>query len=104
MEASSHPEKISPCAKTVILSVMGMLRTVRDIEEEFSRGLRTLNDTVEELENSIPNAFSELSIQESAPIDDPQEILNCVRKFSSATSKTLGVGRNPKNETLLQRV
>ena len=102
MESSSNPEKISPSAKTVILSVMGMLRTVRDIEEEFSRGLRTLNETVEELESSIiPNAFSDLSIQESAPIDDPQEILNCVRKFSTATSKTLGVGRNPRNETLL---
>lgn len=88
-------------AKGVILSIMGALKTINEIEEEFSRGIREFDATVKKLDEQVEEDMLEEKIIEYEAVYDPQELLKCMKSFSSATTKMIAIGRHPKNEDLL---
>ena len=81
---------------------MDLLKTVQEVENEFSKGIRSFHETVDELDCQIENCLTVDNLNDYTPISEPTEILSCVKKFSNATTRLLAVGRNPKNENLLQ--
>lgn len=104
---TSNDQKIQ-AAKSVLLAIMGALKTTHEIQEEFSKGLREFNTVVNEMEEEIENEISSpdnnrlnLDPVSIEPVEDPSELLKCMRSFSQATTKMLSIGRHPKNEDLL---
>nr|XP_022902800.1 talin-2 isoform X2 [Onthophagus taurus] len=85
-------------AKVMVTNVTSLLKTVKAVEDEHTRGTRALESTVE----AIGQEMKALSAGELAKTGmTPEDIIRCTKAITKATSKSVAAGISNKQDDII---
>merc|ERR1719431_158142 len=97
---SSHPamHHLKDSAKIMVTNVTGLLKTVKAVEDEHTRGTRALESTIEAIAQEI-RAFN--SSEPPKANLGPEELLRSTRPITLATAKAVAAGKSCKQDDVI---
>uniref|UniRef100_A0A7M5V5A6 Talin n=1 Tax=Clytia hemisphaerica TaxID=252671 RepID=A0A7M5V5A6_9CNID len=91
-------ETLKVSAKTMVTSVSSLLKTVRSVEDEASRGVRAIESTVDAVKQAVLN----LQVGEPDKGASPEELIRATKGVTLATAKAVSAGNSGKQEDVVQ--
>ncbi|KAK4327375.1 hypothetical protein Pmani_002156 [Petrolisthes manimaculis] len=85
-------------AKVMVTNVTSLLKTVKAVEDEHTRGTRALEATVEAIAQEIRAFDSDEAPKTKAT---PEELVRCTKPITLATGKAVGAGNSLKQEDVI---
>ncbi|XP_022115337.2 talin-1 isoform X5 [Pieris rapae] len=86
-----HPDmdRLKHAAKVMVTNVTSLLKTVKAVEDEHTRGTRALESTIEAISQEI-----EVLMSPSPPksTGSPEELVRCTRLMTAATARAVAAG------------
>ncbi|XP_041983955.1 talin-1 isoform X9 [Aricia agestis] len=86
-----HPdmERLKHAARVMVTNVTSLLKTVKAVEDEHTRGTRALESTIEAISQEI-----EILMSPAAPkcTSSPEELVRCTRLMTAATARAVAAG------------
>ncbi|XP_037295734.1 LOW QUALITY PROTEIN: talin-1-like [Manduca sexta] len=94
-----HPDmqRLKHAAKVMVTNVTSLLKTVKAVEDEHTRGTRALESTIEAISQEIEVLMSPSTPKSSAT---PEELIRCTRQMTVATAKVVAAGNANKQDQL----
>ncbi|KAG6451547.1 hypothetical protein O3G_MSEX007224 [Manduca sexta] len=81
----------------MVTNVTSLLKTVKAVEDEHTRGTRALESTIEAISQEIEVLMSPSTPKSSAT---PEELIRCTRQMTVATAKVVAAGNANKQDQL----
>jgi len=91
-------ENLKVSAKTMVTSVSSLLKTVRSVEDEASRGVRAIESTVDAVKQAVVN----LQIGDPDRNATPEDLIRATKGVTLATAKAVAAGNSGKQEDVVQ--
>ncbi|XP_075218972.1 talin_middle and talin-RS domain-containing protein rhea isoform X1 [Lycorma delicatula] len=85
-------------AKVMVTNVTSLLKTVKAVEDEHTRGTRALESTIEVIAQEI-RALS--SVEVTRKVATPEELVRCTKPITLATAKAVAAGNSCKQEDII---
>ncbi|KAG0722917.1 Talin-2 [Chionoecetes opilio] len=85
-------------AKVMVTNVTSLLKTVKAVEDEHTRGTRALEATIEAIAQEI-RAFD--SDESPKTKSTPEDLVRCTKPITLATAKAVGAGNSLKQEDVI---
>ncbi|XP_047132289.1 talin-2 isoform X2 [Hydra vulgaris] len=85
-------------AKTMVTSVSSLLKTVRSVEDEASRGVRAIESTVEAVKQAVIN----LQVGDPESKASPEDLIRATKGVTLATAKAVAAGNSGRQEDIVQ--
>ncbi|XP_018022014.1 talin-2 isoform X3 [Hyalella azteca] len=85
-------------AKVMVTNVTSLLKTVKSVEDEHTRGTRALEATVEAIAQEI-RAFDSSEAPKTRA--SPEELVKASKPITQATAKAVGAGNSGKQEDII---
>jgi talin len=82
----------------MVTNVTSLLKTVKAVEDEHTRGTRALESTIEAIAQEI-RAFDSADVPRSNA--GPEELLRSTRPITIATSKAVSAGKSCKQDDVI---
>merc|ERR1719431_1361943 len=97
---SSHPamHHLKDSAKIMVTNVTSLLKTVKSVEDEHTRGTRALESTIEAIAQEIRSFDSSEPPRNNA---GPEELMRATRPITIATSKAVAAGKSCKQDDVI---
>ncbi|XP_044738316.1 talin-1 isoform X2 [Chrysoperla carnea] len=97
----SHPAmtQLKDSAKVMVTNVTSLLKTVKAVEDEHTRGTRALESTVEAISQEIRALYYPEGHKTTAT---PEELVRCTKAITVATAKAVAAGNSNKQEDIIQ--
>ncbi|XP_049882478.1 talin-1 isoform X7 [Pectinophora gossypiella] len=95
----SHPDmqRLKHAAKVMVTNVTSLLKTVKAVEDEHTRGIRALESTIEAISQEVEVLLSPTPPKSSAT---PEELVRCTRQMTVATARAVSAGNSNKQDQL----
>ncbi|XP_075988136.1 talin_middle and talin-RS domain-containing protein rhea isoform X7 [Anticarsia gemmatalis] len=95
----AHPDmhRLKHAAKVMVTNVTSLLKTVKAVEDEHTRGTRALESTIEAISQEIEVLVSPTPPKSSAT---PEELIRCTRQMTVATARAVAAGNANKQDQL----
>merc|ERR1719500_402484 len=95
-----HPAMISvqESAKMMVTNVTSLLKTVKAVEDEHTRGTRALESSIEAIAQEI-RAFDSNEAPRSKA--EPEDLIRATRPITLATGKAVSAGKSLKQEDII---
>ncbi|KAI5632790.1 i/LWEQ domain-containing protein [Phthorimaea operculella] len=81
----------------MVTNVTSLLKTVKAVEDEHTRGIRALESTIEALSQEIEVLMSPTPPKSTAT---PEELVRCTRQMTVATARAVSAGNSNKQDQL----
>ncbi|XP_041458339.1 talin-1-like isoform X4 [Lytechinus variegatus] len=100
-KSSNDPamEPLKNSAKLMVTNVTSLLKTVKSVEDEATRGTRALEATIDAI-------VQEARILDTAPPSDslasPEELIRSTKQVTLATAKAVGAGNSCRQDDVIQ--
>ncbi|XP_057316525.1 talin-2-like isoform X2 [Hydractinia symbiolongicarpus] len=91
-------ETLKVSAKTMVTSVSSLLKTVRSVEDEASRGVRAIESTVDAVRQAVIN----LQVGDPEKTASPEDLIRATKGVTLATAKAVAAGHSGKQEDIVQ--
>ncbi|KAG7155036.1 Talin-2-like, partial [Homarus americanus] len=85
-------------AKVMVTNVTSLLKTVKAVEDEHTRGTRALEATIEAIAQEIRAFDSDEAPKTKAT---PEDLVRCTKPITHATAKAVGAGNSLKQEDVI---
>ncbi|CAK1592968.1 unnamed protein product [Parnassius mnemosyne] len=87
----AHPDmqRLKHAAKVMVTNVTSLLKTVKAVEDEHTRGTRALESTIEAISQEIEVLMSPAAPKCTAT---PEELVRCTRLMTAATARAVAAG------------
>lgn len=85
-------------AKVMVTNVTSLLKTVKAVEDEHTRGTRALEATIEAIAQEIRAFDSDEAPKTKAT---PEDLVRCTKPITLATAKAVGAGNSLKQEDVI---
>lgn len=85
-------------AKVMVTNVTSLLKTVKAVEDEHTRGTRALESTIEAIAQEIRALNSVEQVKTTA---SPEELVRCTKLITQATAKAVAAGNSCKQEDVI---
>ncbi|XP_013176177.1 PREDICTED: talin-1 isoform X7 [Papilio xuthus] len=87
----AHPDmqRLKHAAKVMVTNVTSLLKTVKAVEDEHTRGTRALESTIEAISQEIEVLMSPTPAKSTAT---PEELVRCTRLMTAATARAVAAG------------
>jgi len=85
-------------AKVMVTNVTSLLKTVKAVEDEHTRGTRALEATIEAIAQEIRALHS---VEVSRSVASPEELVRCTKPITLATAKAVAAGNSCKQEDII---
>ncbi|KAI5700033.1 hypothetical protein M8J75_013081 [Diaphorina citri] len=85
-------------AKVMVTNVTSLLKTVKAVEDEHTRGTRALESTIEAIAQEIRALNSVEQVKSTA---SPEELVRCTKPITQATAKAVAAGNSCKQEDVI---
>ncbi|EZA56621.1 talin-1 isoform X2 [Ooceraea biroi] len=85
-------------AKVMVTNVTSLLKTVKAVEDEHTRGTRALESTIEAIAQEI-RALSTSEIQKSNVT--PEDLVRCTKSITISTAKAVAAGNSCKQDDII---
>lgn len=85
-------------AKVMVTNVTSLLKTVKAVEDEHTRGTRALESTIEAIAQEI-RALN--SVEVTRTTATPEELVRCTKPITLATAKAVAAGNSCKQEDII---
>ncbi|XP_048001980.1 talin-1 isoform X10 [Leguminivora glycinivorella] len=94
-----HPdcERLKHAAKVMVTNVTSLLKTVKAVEDEHTRGTRALESTIEAISQEIEILMNPTPPKTTAT---PEELIRCTRQMTVSTAKAVSAGNSNKQDQL----
>ncbi|XP_022816800.1 talin-1 isoform X8 [Spodoptera litura] len=95
----AHPDmhRLKHAAKVMVTNVTSLLKTVKAVEDEHTRGTRALESTIEAISQEIEVLMSSTAPKSTAT---PEELIRCTRQMTVATARAVAAGNANKQDQL----
>ncbi|XP_026736418.1 talin-1 isoform X5 [Trichoplusia ni] len=95
----AHPDmhRLKHAAKVMVTNVTSLLKTVKAVEDEHTRGTRALESTIEAISQEIEVLMSSTPPKSTAT---PEELIRCTRQMTVATARAVAAGNANKQDQL----
>ncbi|XP_037872864.1 talin-1 isoform X9 [Bombyx mori] len=90
-------QRLKHAAKVMVTNVTSLLKTVKAVEDEHTRGTRALESTIEAISQEIEVLMSPSPPKSTAT---PEELIRCTRQMTVATAKAVAAGNANKQDQL----
>ncbi|XP_064292942.1 talin-1 isoform X8 [Plodia interpunctella] len=90
-------QRLKHAAKVMVTNVTSLLKTVKAVEDEHTRGTRALESTVEAISQEIEVLMSGTPPKSTAT---PEELIRCTRQMTVATARAVAAGNASKQDQL----
>ncbi|XP_049882474.1 talin-1 isoform X3 [Pectinophora gossypiella] len=81
----------------MVTNVTSLLKTVKAVEDEHTRGIRALESTIEAISQEVEVLLSPTPPKSSAT---PEELVRCTRQMTVATARAVSAGNSNKQDQL----
>ncbi|XP_047038265.1 talin-1 isoform X7 [Helicoverpa zea] len=95
--ASPDMHRLKHAAKVMVTNVTSLLKTVKAVEDEHTRGTRALESTIEAISQEIEVLMSSTPPKTTAT---PEELIRCTRQMTVATARAVSAGNANKQDQL----
>nr|XP_049697831.1 talin-1 isoform X25 [Helicoverpa armigera] len=95
--ASPDMHRLKHAAKVMVTNVTSLLKTVKAVEDEHTRGTRALESTIEAISQEIEVLMSPTPPKTTAT---PEELIRCTRQMTVATARAVSAGNANKQDQL----
>lgn len=85
-------------AKVMVTNVTSLLKTVKAVEDEHTRGTRALESTIEAIAQEIRALNSPEQVKSHAT---PEDLVRCTKPITLATAKAVAAGNSCKQEDII---
>lgn len=85
-------------AKVMVTNITSLLKTVKAVEDEHTRGTRALESTIEAIAQEIRALGSVEATKKKAT---PEELVRCTKPITVATAKAVAAGNSCKQEDII---
>ncbi|KRT81226.1 hypothetical protein AMK59_5662, partial [Oryctes borbonicus] len=85
-------------AKVMVTNVTSLLKTVKAVEDEHTRGTRALEATVEAIMQEMKALYSIETAKSGAT---PEDIIRCTKAITKATAKSVSAGISNKQDDII---
>ncbi|KAI4466980.1 huntingtin interacting protein 1 [Holotrichia oblita] len=85
-------------AKVMVTNVTSLLKTVKAVEDEHTRGTRALEATVEAIMQEMKALYSTETAKSGAT---PEDIIRCTKAITKATAKSVSAGISNKQDDII---
>ncbi|XP_028167568.1 talin-1 isoform X4 [Ostrinia furnacalis] len=94
-----HPDmaRLKHAAKVMVTNVTSLLKTVKAVEDEHTRGTRALESTIEAISQEIEVLLSDSPPKGTATAE---ELVRCTRQMTTATARAVAAGNANKQDQL----
>lgn len=93
--------RLKESAKIMVTNVTSLLKTIKVVEDEHTRGTRALEATIDLMDQEINNYLT----SSTAPnVCSPEELIKVTRLVTQATAKTVAAGNSCKQEDIMAAV
>jgi len=95
-----HPamHTLKDAAKIMVTNVTSLLKTVKAVEDEHTRGTRALESTIEAIAQEIRSFDSQEAPRGNA---GPEDLMRATRPITIATSKAVAAGKSCKQDDVI---
>eukprot|EP00095_Tigriopus_kingsejongensis_P007975 maker-scaffold475_size161908-snap-gene-0.21 protein:Tk07975 transcript:maker-scaffold475_size161908-snap-gene-0.21-mRNA-1 annotation:"Talin-1" len=90
--------KLKDSAKIMVTNVTSLLKTVKAVEDEHSRGTRALESSIEAIAQEV-RAFNSHEAPRSKA--EPEDLIRATRPITLATGKAVSAGKSCKQEDII---
>ncbi|VVC41903.1 FERM conserved site,Vinculin/alpha-catenin,PH domain-like,IRS-type PTB domain,Talin, central,Ubiquitin- [Cinara cedri] len=90
--------KLKESAKVMVTNVTSLLKTVKAVEDEHTRGTRALESTIEVIGQEIRALNSTETFKSTATVE---ELIRCTKPITMATAKAVSAGNSGKQEDVI---
>ncbi|KAL0113705.1 hypothetical protein PUN28_012676 [Cardiocondyla obscurior] len=91
-------EHLKDSAKVMVTNVTSLLKTVKAVEDEHTRGTRALESTIEAIAQEI-RALSSSDAQRSNVT--PEDLVRCTKSITMSTAKAVAAGNSCKQDDII---
>ncbi|XP_071826675.1 talin-1-like isoform X5 [Apostichopus japonicus] len=96
--SSNQMKQLNESAKTMVMNVTSLLKTVKSVEDEATRGTRALEATIDAI-------VQEAKILHNPVPEDcyatPEDLIRSTKQVTLATAKAVGAGNSCKQEDII---
>lgn len=85
-------------AKTMVMNVTSLLKTVKSVEDEATRGPRAAEATVDAISQEIKILYNPIPPDQTA---SPDQLIRSTKQVTLATAKAVGAGNTCKQEDIV---
>ncbi|XP_066142630.1 talin-1 isoform X3 [Euwallacea fornicatus] len=85
-------------AKIMVTNVTSLLKTVKAVEDEHTRGTRALESTVEAIGQEMRSIYSSEGIRQNVTVED---LIRCTKSITNATAKSVSAGISNKQDDII---
>uniref|UniRef100_A0A146KWR6 Talin-1 n=3 Tax=Lygus hesperus TaxID=30085 RepID=A0A146KWR6_LYGHE len=85
-------------AKVMVTNVTSLLKTVKAVEDEHTRGTRALESTIEVISQEIRALRS---IEHGSAVGTPEMLVRCTKPITLATARAVAAGNSCKQEDII---
>ncbi|OXU28323.1 hypothetical protein TSAR_002155 [Trichomalopsis sarcophagae] len=85
-------------AKVMVTNVTSLLKTVKAVEDEHTRGTRALESTIEAIGQELRTLRSPDSLKSNA---SPEDLLKCTKSITVSTAKAVAAGNSCKQDDII---
>ncbi|CAH0698118.1 unnamed protein product [Spodoptera exigua] len=98
----AHPDmhRLKHAAKVMVTNVTSLLKTVKAVEDEHTRGTRALESTIEAISQEIEVCGVLMSSTPPKSTATPEELIRCTRQMTVATARAVSAGNANKQDQL----
>ncbi|XP_060847314.1 talin-1-like isoform X1 [Rhopalosiphum padi] len=90
--------ELKESAKVMVTNVTSLLKTVKAVEDEHTRGTRALESTIEVIGQEIRALNSTETFKSTATVE---ELIRCTKPITMATAKAVSAGNSGKQEDVI---
>ncbi|XP_060859369.1 talin-1-like isoform X2 [Metopolophium dirhodum] len=90
--------ELKESAKVMVTNVTSLLKTVKAVEDEHTRGTRALESTIEVIGQEIRALSSTETFKSTATVE---ELIRCTKPITMATAKAVSAGNSGKQEDVI---
>ncbi|XP_050529249.1 talin-1-like isoform X2 [Daktulosphaira vitifoliae] len=90
--------ELKDSAKVMVTNVTSLLKTVKAVEDEHTRGTRALESTIEVIGQEIRALNSHEPYKSTASVED---LVRCTKPITMATAKAVSAGNSGKQEDII---
>ncbi|XP_048523491.1 talin-1 isoform X1 [Dendroctonus ponderosae] len=85
-------------AKIMVTNVTSLLKTVKAVEDEHTRGTRALESTVEAIGQEMRTLYSSEGCKPNVTVED---LIRCTKSITNATAKSVSAGISNKQDDII---
>ncbi|CAG9763893.1 unnamed protein product [Ceutorhynchus assimilis] len=89
---------IAQCMGVMVTNVTSLLKTVKAVEDEHTRGTRALESTVEAIAQEMRTLYSSDGCRQNVKAED---LVRCTKGITSATAKSVAAGISNKQDDII---